>query len=232
MLWNAAIPVDRQPERIAAPHRPRRLLLLRGGGRGRHAHRAVLRILAGHCQPPDRAAKPVRVVRARAANDQHLEGRVGGPQPWRLLAAPGDFLASRRGPGAVDVHTARSRLRGRHARAHRRSPRSSAQRAGIHIADPRERGGDPPLLPVGHRACGADFAKDPWKSGVYGRCPGESLAQGGRHDPPVDGSLPSQRLAAAATVRAGRPRAACGGTRRDSPAVSGACGGECPGPVP
>jgi len=53
-----------------------------------------------------RAAKPVRVVRARAANDQHLEGRVGGPQPWRLLAAPGDFLASRRGPGAVDVHTA------------------------------------------------------------------------------------------------------------------------------
>ena len=137
-----------------------------------------------------RAAAPRRVLRAGPADDQHPQGRVGGSQPRRLLAAAGGVhcrTASTWRGCRSDSRDARFDAGMR--RADRRRACASAQRAGLHAADSRQRGRNPPLLPVGRRPRGSDAAEN--CTGIRASPPVRKSRSRvrGDHDASSDGSI-------------------------------------------
>ena len=179
---------------------------------------------AGACTASGRAAASRRLLRAGPADDEYSEGRLGGSQPRRVLAAAGSLHAPRRRSGAALAGAPRRALRCRDARADRRGACAFAQCARLHIAHSRQRGRNPPFLSVGHRSRGADAAKDRQESRLHRRLASEDLALRGGHDAFADGSLGAQRLAAAQAVRASCPRSAARAARRGAPPTARSAG--------
>ena len=144
---------------LPALERPERLLLLRRRRRRADADGAVLRLFPAIAPAAQRAARAGRVVRPGPADDQHPEGRLGGSQPRRLLAAAGSVHPPRRRAGAAARPARRTRVSMPACASWSESRTRTCAMRLPSLVDSPQRDGYSPLLPVGDRACRADAAR-------------------------------------------------------------------------